>query len=575
MKSQTHDIDGCEPKSFASVIAELVHGETVGIAADHQKLIRVYPNHASAIAEYFECRKRLRFSDDSNATLDPCDQQPGTDETTIDFHSTKPDDLSTLSSNRPKHQGRGSGEQPDRYFGEYQLIEEIARGGMGVVYKARQNALNRTVALKMILAGQFASKDEVQRFQTEAEAAANLDHPGIVPIFEIGQHAGQHFFSMGFVEGQSLADRVASGPLLPPDAAEMVIKICSAIEYAHSRGVIHRDLKPANILLDASGQPKVTDFGLAKRITHSDGLTVTGQILGTPSYMAPEQAAGKTSEVTYLADVYSLGAILYTLLTGRPPFQAGNPFDTLLLVLDQEPVSPRRLNSRIPVEIDSICMKCLEKQANFRYASAEDLSDDLKRFLSGESVVADQSSRWARAWTSMLRETRHTEVMANWGHVWLWHSGQVLVLFLLTNMLIWQQVRSAWPYVALWIVGFTCLFIPVWYYRFRKGVPLTPVEHQTGQVWGMFSIAVVLTGLINHLMGFDPLHLLPVAILECGFAFGCMAAILGGSFFPMAGLCFALSLLLTLMPQIGPVAFGLAFAIGLAIPGWKFSRPTP
>jgi len=573
MNSHTHDTDADDPKSFASLIAEVVHGETEGIATDRQRLIGANPGHARAIADFFECRERLRSRDDSDATLEPSEQSPGSEESTIDFRSTTRDGISTFVDASPANEARVPGSQPDRYFGEYQLIEEIARGGMGVVFKARQNALNRTVALKMILAGQFASKDEVQRFQTEAEAAANLDHPGIVPIFEIGQHAGQHFFSMGFVEGQSLADRVASGPLLPHDAAEMAIKICNAIDYAHSRGVIHRDLKPANILLDTSGQPKVTDFGLAKRITRSDGLTVTGQILGTPSYMAPEQAAGKTSEVTQLADVYSLGAILYTLLTGRPPFQAGNPFDTLLLVLDQEPVSPRRLNSRIPVEIDSICMKCLEKDPQFRYASAAELSDDLRRFLSGESVVADQSSRWARAWTSMLRETRHTEVMANWGHVWLWHSGQVFVLFLLTNILVWQQVRSAWPYVALWIVGFTCLFIPVWYYRFREGVPLTPVEHQTGQVWGMFSIAVVLTGLINHLMGFNPLHLLPVAILECGFAFGCMAAILGGSFYPMAGLCFALSLLLTLIPQIGPIAFGVAFAIGLAIPGWKFARP--
>ena len=226
-----------------------------------------------------------------------------------------------------------------RYFGDYELLSEIARGGMGVVYKARQVKLNRLVALKMILAGNLAGEAEIRRFYLEAEAAANLDHPGIVPIYEVGQHEGQHYFSMGFVEGQSLAQRVAEGPLPPREAAALMVQIAEAVQYAHEKGVIHRDLKPGNVLLDAQGRPKVTDFGLAKKLQSDSGLTASGQIMGTPSYMPPEQAQGR-ADIGPLADVYSLGAMLYCLLTGRPPFQAASAMDTLKQVLEQDPPAP-------------------------------------------------------------------------------------------------------------------------------------------------------------------------------------------------------------------------------------------
>ena len=193
---------------------------------------------------------------------------------------------------------------------------------MGIVFRARQISLNRPVALKMILAGQLANETDVKRFYTEAEAAANLDHPGIVPVYEVGQHEGQHYFSMGFVEGQSLAATVANGPLPPREAAELAREVAEAVQYAHQHGIIHRDLKPGNVLLDAQGRPRVTDFGLAKKVQGESGLTGTGQIMGTPSYMPPEQAGGNRGEVGPAADVYSLGATLYALVTGRPPFQA-------------------------------------------------------------------------------------------------------------------------------------------------------------------------------------------------------------------------------------------------------------
>ena len=283
-----------------------------------------------------------------------------------------------------------------RCFGDYELLNEIARSGMGVVYKARQVNLNRVVALKMILAGQLASDNDVQRFQTEAEAAAHLDHPGIVPIYEIGQHEGQHFFSMGYVDGCSLADRVKGGPLPPIKAAEIVRKIADAIAYAHAHGVIHRDLKPANVLLDPNGEPKVTDFGLAKKVNDDGGLTRSGDIMGTPSYMPPEQAAGRQGEVGPLADVYSLGAILYCLLTGRPPFQAASPLETLLEVTRREPVRPTMLNSRVPEDLETICLKCLEKRRTDRLPSAEMLSQELLRFSRNEPIQSRSYTQWQR-----------------------------------------------------------------------------------------------------------------------------------------------------------------------------------
>lgn len=285
-----------------------------------------------------------------------------------------------------------------RYIGDYELLEEIARGGMGVVFKARQVSLSRIVAVKMILSGQFANAENVKRFYVEAEAAAQLDHPGIVPIYEVGQHEGQHFFSMGFVDGGSLAKRVAMGPLPPLEAVELVRNVAEAVHYAHGKGVIHRDLKPGNILLDNAGRPRVTDFGLAKLTEGDSDLTGSGQILGTPSYMPPEQAAGRVDLVGRLSDVYSLGAIFYCLLTGRPPFLAATPLETLLQVQRQDPISPRKLNPAIPRDIDTIVLKCLDKFPSRRYESAQAIADELQRYLEGRPIIARPVGRIERFW---------------------------------------------------------------------------------------------------------------------------------------------------------------------------------
>ncbi len=286
-------------------------------------------------------------------------------------------------------------------FGDYELIEEIARGGMGVVFKAHQKSIGRIVALKMILSGTFASAEQVRRFHFEAEEAGRLDHPHIVPIFQIGEHQGQHYFSMKLVEGGCLNQHGGRFRSDARQAVRLITTVARAVHHAHQRGVLHRDLKPGNVLLDSNGDPHVTDFGLAKHLGKSDSDTQSGAILGTPSYMAPEQAAAR-KDLSTAVDVYAIGAILYELLTGRPPFQAENPLETVIQVLEREPDCPRRLNPAIDQDLKTICLKCLEKEPARRYPSAEELALDLDRWLQGEPIRArptgpiERARKWIR-----------------------------------------------------------------------------------------------------------------------------------------------------------------------------------
>lgn len=296
-------------------------------------------------------------------------------------------------------------------MGPYQILEQFARGGMGVIYRARHMQLDRVVALKVILTGQLASEIEIARFRKESHTIASLDHPNIVPIYDVGESEGFHYFSMPLLEGDNLADRIHEHPLHAQQAAKWVLEIANAVSFAHQHGVIHRDLKPRNILLDASGKACVTDFGLAKVVSDRSEehylhglnipeLTMSGEVVGTPGYMAPEQAAGKP---TSASDVYSIGAVLYAMLTGRPPFQAATLIETLRQVQDKEPVEPRRLNATIPRDLETIVLKCLSKNPKLRYETAAALSADLERFIEGKPISARATSKFEHAWRWVKR----------------------------------------------------------------------------------------------------------------------------------------------------------------------------
>ena len=305
----------------------------------------------------------------------------------------------------------------------YDILEELGRGGMGVVYKARHRRLQRLVALKMVLAGAHVGQIGLARFRAEAEAVAKLLHSNIVQIYETGEHEGRPYFSLEFVEGGSLEKRIGESPTSPRAAAQFVETLARTMEVAHQHGIVHRDLKPANILLAKLGSqsslvrsreidsssmpadhwsrttvPKIADFGLAKRLDDDSSQTQSGAILGTPSYMAPEQAGGKNREIGPAVDIYSLGAILYEMLVGRPPFKAGNPIDTVRQVIEQEPVPPRQLEPRVPHDLETICLKCLEKEPARRFSSAVELAEDLRRFVEGDPILARPTPAWERAW---------------------------------------------------------------------------------------------------------------------------------------------------------------------------------
>jgi serine/threonine-protein kinase len=475
--------------------------------------------------------------------------------------------LSTVT-HRPAQKSNDNAVPLPRVFGDFELFEELGRGGMGVVYKARQQSLNRIVALKMVREAHLATDDDRKRFSTEVDAAARLTHPNIVTVHSAGAVDGQAYFCMEYVEGQTLAEKVKSdGPFPPREAARLVAVIARAVQHAHSLGILHRDLKPSNVLL--AGEPKITDFGLAKKLDQTGSLTRTGAIVGTPSYMPPEQADGR-KDLTPAADVYSLGAILYELLTGRPPFQASHPLDTLLLVLEQEPVPPRDLNPTVDRELELICLKCLQKPVELRYPTAEGLAKDLEAYAAGEPISAQPSGlRFFLA--RMFRETHHADVLENWGKLWMWHSLMIFLLCLLTQVMSWAGITSHAVYLAVWSVGLVTWGTIVWQLRRRAG-PVLFVERQIAHAWAAGVCASIGMFIIEVIAGLPALTLSPALAVAAGMVFVFTAGILSGQFYVWAMLNFAAACVMAAFPQVGHLTFGVASAVSFFVPGLKYYR---
>jgi len=459
-------------------------------------------------------------------------------------------------------------------FGDYELLEELGRGGMGVVYKARQKSLGRMVALKMLLDGKLASGSDQARFRAEAQSTAALDHPNIVPIYEVGQHAGHPYLCMKYIEGTTLARRLADGPLPAREAAAILATVCEAVAHAHDHGLLHRDLKPSNILIDADGVPHVTDFGLAKRVDGGSHITRSGAILGTPSYMAPEQAAGNRGRLGPASDVYSLGSILYAMLTGRPAFQAASPVDTVLLLLEQDPLPPRLLNARADRDLELIALRSMQKPPDLRYPSAAALADDLRAYLAGEPVSA-RSGAFSQVVGRLFRETHQATVLENWGLLWMWHSLALLLICLLTGAMQWQGVASRGPYFLLWTVGLGAWAAIFWALRRRTG-PVTFVERQVAHLWAGSMVSIVMLFFVELLLDLPVLTLSPVLALSSGMVFLVKAGMLSGAFYVQATALFASAALMAWLGHhnlpYGVPVFGVVSAASFFFPGWKYHR---
>jgi hypothetical protein len=455
---------------------------------------------------------------------------------------------------------------------------------MGVVYKARQKGLNRLVALKMILPGPLSGADELQRFRTEAEATARLKHPNIVAIHEVGAVCGQHFYSMEYIEGLSLSKHLANGPVAGRAAARYLQTIARAIHHAHCQGVLHRDLKPSNILLDSKDGPHVTDFGLAKRLGVDSGQTRTGAVMGTPSYMAPEQAAGRTKELGPACDVYGLGAVLYELLTGRPPFHSDTPLDTLKHVLEREPAPPRLLNPKVDRDLETICLKCLEKDPYHRYSSAAALAEDLGRYLSGETISVRSFNVLDRL-TRTLDRSQYDVEFGSWGTMLLWFGLIVLLGHVATFVLI----ANDQPRWLLWIERSSQLLLMglvFWRYRRHQLLPASMAERQLWSIWLGYLVAFTVSAAVYRLLvrlnflgrgaegpdHWDELILYPGFAILSGLGFFVMGSSFWGRCYAVGVAFFALAFVMAIHPPWAPIEFGLAWGATLAAIGVRLRR---
>ncbi|MFN7733754.1 MAG: serine/threonine-protein kinase [Pirellula sp.] len=454
-------------------------------------------------------------------------------------------------------------------LGDYELLEEIGRGGMGVVYRAKQLSLGREVAIKMILRDRLASELERQRFFAEARATAQLQHPNIVPVYDVGEIDGRPYFAMQYLQGKTLLELINANQLEEREAVRYLLEVTGAVQCAHASGILHRDIKPSNILIDSTGHARLTDFGLAKQSDVAESLTRTGVVLGTPTYMSPEQASGRMGEIGPASDVYSLGSVLYHALTGRPPFSAKSTMDVLLQVLEQDPPNPRVIQPKIDRDLEMIVVRCLQKPPDLRYASAAALGEDLSAYLNDEPISA-RSGQFAQVVARWFRETHHAPVLENWGLLWMWHSLVLFTACVLTEVLAWSNAGRV-AYALLWTVGLGAWAAVFWAMRRRMG-PVTFVERQIAHVWGASMIGIGALFPIEYGLGLDGLKLTPLVAVITGMMFVVKAGILSGAFYVQAACLFATAAMMLWIPDWAHLIYGIVAGLCFFVPGLKYYR---
>jgi tRNA A-37 threonylcarbamoyl transferase component Bud32 len=489
-----------------------------------------------------------------------------------DKPETAADDQPTLP---PEGETPATGRPPvtETALGDYELLCELGRGGMGVVFKARQRRLSRIVALKRMLPGALPGPAELRRFHAEVEAAAGLQHPNIVRVHEVGEAEGCPYYSMDFIDGQSLAQRLRAGPLPGKLAAQYVVAVARAIQHAHDHGILHRDLKPENVLIDAAGTPFVTDFGLAKRLGADASRTRTGAVLGTPSYMAPEQAAAR-KDLTPAVDVYGLGALLYALLTGRPPFLGETPLDTLLQVMEREPAPPRLLNPGVDRDLETICLHCLQKDPARRYPSAADLAADLERALAGETIAARSVNLLDRVASALWRSQYDVQFRAFSNMLFAFAIVVLLAEAAVTFAIVTNQPIWLVPIAQFGRLGLLGLLL--WYFRPTGLMPQSPAERLMWAIWiGYATCNQAIAISYRMRIGWETANegeLYPLFAAVTGGTFIVLGSSYWGGCYLLALLFFAGSFLMNVDLRCAPMEFGGLWAIALVVIGLRLRR---